>query len=55
MPLLNYQMLTTTYGLSSLQAQRLLAGSITASVRQRFRDDARWRYVQRAIADDWGL
>ena len=29
MPLLNYQMLTTTYGLSSLQAQRLLAGSIT--------------------------
>jgi hypothetical protein len=28
-PLLTYQMLTTTYGLSSLQAQRLLAGSIT--------------------------
>jgi hypothetical protein len=28
-PLLTYQMLTTTYGLSSLQAQRLLAQSIT--------------------------
>jgi hypothetical protein len=28
-PLLTYQMLTTTYGLSSFQAQRLLAQSLT--------------------------